>query len=162
MLLGVVNCNGTSVYSKDTLYAIGFRNPTGNIHGRVTYANGQAVQNAFVRVQNKDAGLLGQSVHLTGDTSSYMKLDSLYIPYTDTAETMTVETWIRPDDATPKNQVIFSRGGQYEWALMAAGSCILILMELWCRVHIPILTVRLYILRVFIVKTHCSSCLMIV
>src|SRR5690606_14820294 len=105
-------CNNELRYSQDTLYAIGFRSPTGNIYGRITYENGQAVENVAVRLQNNDGSRLGQSIYLNGNANSYLKIDSLNHPFEDSA--FTIEAWIRPDDAAPKSQVIFSRGGQYE------------------------------------------------
>ncbi|MEO9003944.1 MAG: LamG-like jellyroll fold domain-containing protein [Ginsengibacter sp.] len=119
MVLGAVKCNDELKYSKDTLYAIGFRAPTGNIYGRVTYESGQSVQDVAVRLLNNDNSQLGQSIYLNGTDSSYLKLDSLHTPFEDSA--FTIEAWIKPDDASPKNQVIFSRGGQYELGFNAAG-----------------------------------------
>lgn len=112
MVLGAVKCNNELKYSQDTLYAIGFRAPTGNIYGRITYENGQAVENVAVRLQNNDGTQLGQSISLNGNTSSYLKIDSLNTPFEDSA--FTIEAWIRPDNPAPKSQVIFSRKGQYE------------------------------------------------
>lgn len=120
MVLGAVQCNNELKYSKDTLYAVGFRAPTGNIYGRITYENGQAVENASVRLQNTDNPQLGQSVYLNGNAQSYLKLDSLVTPFTDSAAT--IEAWIKPDDANPKNEVLFSRSSQYELGFDAGGN----------------------------------------
>jgi hypothetical protein len=119
MILGAVKCNGVLKYSQDTLYAIGFRAPTGNIYGRITYASGQSVQNVAVRLQNNDNSQLSQSVYLNGQDSSFLKLESLHTPFEDSA--FTVEAWIKPDNASPKNEVIFSRGGQYELGFNSTG-----------------------------------------
>ena len=43
-VIGAVKCNNTTVFSNETLTGIGFRSPTGNIYGRITYTNGQAVE----------------------------------------------------------------------------------------------------------------------
>lgn len=112
MVVGAVKCNNETKYSKDTLYAVGFRSPTGNVYGRVTYSNGQAVENVSVRLQNDDNPQLGTSVYLNGQIPSYLAIDSLHTPFTDTA--FTVSAWLRPDDTAPKNQVVFSQSGQYE------------------------------------------------
>jgi hypothetical protein len=112
MVLGTSTCNNQLVYSQDTLYAVGFRSPTGNIYGRITFENGQAVENVAVRLQSNDQAQLGQSVWLNGNAESYLKLDSLITPFEDTA--LTVEAWIKPKDSIPANQVLLSRGGQYE------------------------------------------------
>lgn len=118
LVVGAVGCNNTTIYSEDTLYTVGFRGPTGNIYGRVTYANGQAVQNATVRLENRDAPM-GQSMKFDGSPKSYLRLDSLVTPLADSA--FTIEAWIRPDDAAPKSQVIFARDGQYRLGFDAAG-----------------------------------------
>lgn len=119
MILGAVKCNNQLRYSKDTLYAVGFRAPTGNIYGRITYESGQAVENVSVRLENQDDAQLGQSVHLDGTDSSYLYIDTLHTLFADTA--FTVEAWIRPDDLDPKNQVIFSNGDKYVLGFDGAG-----------------------------------------
>lgn len=118
-VVGVVKCNNVPVYSKDTLYAVGFRSPTGNIYGRITYENGQAVEDVAVRLQSNDETQLGQSVLLDGTSNSYLTLDSLNTPFPDSA--ITIEAWIKPTDASPKNQVVLSRGGQYELGFNVSG-----------------------------------------
>jgi hypothetical protein len=119
MVVGAASCNNQVVYSTDTLYAVGFRSPTGNIYGRVTYENGQAVENVAVRLQTNDQMQLGQSVLLSGATNSYLSVPSLKTPFEDSA--LTVEAWIKPTDALPTNQVLFSGGGQYELGFSGSG-----------------------------------------
>ncbi|HYH57043.1 MAG TPA: LamG domain-containing protein, partial [Anseongella sp.] len=119
MVVGVVNCSNTIRYSRDTLYAIGFRAPTGNIYGRVTYENGQAVKDVSVRLESDDGENPGQSIYLNGSAQSYLRLDSLQAPFSDSA--FSIEAWVRPDEAAPADQVIFSREGQYELGFDADG-----------------------------------------
>ncbi|WP_243699169.1 LamG-like jellyroll fold domain-containing protein [Anseongella ginsenosidimutans] len=119
MVVGVVNCSNTLRYSQDTLYAIGFRAPTGNVYGRVTYENGQAVTGVSVRLESDAGEGRGQSIYLDGSPGSYLRLDSLQVPFSDSA--FTIEAWIRPEDEAPENQVIFSREGQYELGFGANG-----------------------------------------
>lgn len=119
MIIGSVTCNNEIRYSKDTLYAVGFRAPTGNIYGRVTYENGQAVKDVAVRLESQDGTKLGQSIYLNGNSDSYLLVDSLHTPFENLA--FTVEAWIKPDDAAPKDQVIFSREGQYELGFAGDG-----------------------------------------
>ncbi len=118
-VIGVVKCNNVPVFSKETLTGIGFRSPTGNIYGRITYENGQAVEDVSVRLQSNDQAQLGKSIYLNGTASSYLKLDSTKAPFADTA--FTIEAWIKPDDSNPVNQVIFSRKNQYALGFNAAG-----------------------------------------
>lgn len=105
---GVKECGGNTSRTW-LLSSVGFRNPTGNLNGRVTFEDGSAVANAAVRLQSSDQAQLGRSVLLNG---GYLKIDSLKTPFND--EAFTVEGWIKPTDAAPANQVIFSRDGQYE------------------------------------------------
>src|SRR3546814_12155600 len=95
MVVGAVNCGNVTRYSKDTLYAVGFRSPTGTIYGRITYENGQAVENVAVRLESANNSRLGQSVYLNGSSQSFLKVDSLQKPFADSA--FTVEAWVRPD-----------------------------------------------------------------
>lgn len=115
---GVKECGGDNS-TTDSLVAVGFRAPTGNVYGRVTYENGQAVENVAVRLQNNGGVLPGRSIFLNGNPNSYLTLDSLYTPLSDTAFSM--EVWIKPSDIAPANQVLFSRGGQYEVGFDGAG-----------------------------------------
>ena len=110
-VIGVVKCNNTSVFSNETLMGIGFRSPTGNIYGRITYENGQAVEDVAVRLQSNDAVQLGKSIYLNGTPGSYLQLDKTTAPFSDSA--FTIEMWIKPDDAQPVNQALFFRGNQY-------------------------------------------------
>ena len=108
---GISDCGGV-VRKTAALASVGFRSPTGNVYGRITYESGQAVENVAVRMQSNDQAQLGQSVLLNGSANSYLKLDSLKTPFENSA--FTVEAWIKPTDAAPANQVLLSRAGQYE------------------------------------------------
>ncbi|HSU49949.1 MAG TPA: LamG domain-containing protein, partial [Segetibacter sp.] len=118
-VIGVVKCNNTNVFSKETLTGIGFRTPTGNIYGRITYDNGQAVEDVAVRLQSSDQVQLGKSIYLNGTTDSYLKLDSTTAPFSDSA--FTIEAWIKPDATSPVNQLVFQRNNQYSLGFDAAG-----------------------------------------
>jgi hypothetical protein len=119
IVVGAVTCNGELRYSEITDSAVGYRSPTGNVYGRVTYNNGQAVENAAIRLRNNDGIQLGQSIYMDGNAAGYLQIDSLRTPFQDSA--FTLETWIRPDDVHPQSQVIFSQAGQYELGFDAAG-----------------------------------------
>jgi hypothetical protein len=115
---GISDCGGV-VRKTAALTSVGFRSPTGTVYGRITYQSGQAVENVAVRLQSNDQAQLGQSILLNGNANSYLKLDSLKKPFEDSA--FTVEAWIRPTDVAPTNQVLFSRGGQYDLGFDNAG-----------------------------------------
>ncbi|MDB5279232.1 MAG: Pentaxin family [Ferruginibacter sp.] len=118
-VIGAVKCNNTTVFSKETLAGVGFRSPTGNIYGRITYENGQAVQDVSVRLQSNDQVQLGKSVYLNGTANSYLQLDSTTAPFSDSS--FTIEAWIKPDVTNPANQTIFYRNNQYALGFDAAG-----------------------------------------
>lgn len=111
LVMGAVHC-GDAVRYSDTLRGIGFRSPTGNLSGQIKYGNGQAVEQAVVRLETADTTVHAQSIRLTGAAESYLRLDSLHTPFQDQA--FTLAAWIKPDDAHPEDQVLFSRPGQYE------------------------------------------------
>lgn len=112
IVFGAVGCNNDTKYSKDTLQVVGFRAPTGEVYGRVTYENGQAVEGVAVRMQGNNDTQLGKSIYLNGTPGSYLKSNVLKTPIEDSA--FSVSAWIKPDDASPRNQVIFVHGKQYE------------------------------------------------
>lgn len=111
-VVGAVRCNNEVRYAHDTLKAVGFRSPTGVLSGRVTYENGQAVTGVTLRLEDQGDVALGQSIYLNGQAGSFLWLDSLRTPLEDSA--LTLQLWMRPDDPQPREQVIFSREGQYE------------------------------------------------
>ena len=116
---GVSEC-GNTVSKTPQLKDIGFRSPTGNIYGRVTYENGQAVEDVGVRLQNNSGTLPAKSINLSGKPESYLQIDSLSTPFSEDA--FSIEAWIKPADNTPVNQVVFSKGGQYEIGFDPSGN----------------------------------------
>lgn len=54
-IYGKKNCDGEDFSTKDTLYDLGFRTPTGDFYGHVTFENGQGVDSVYVRLQADDA-----------------------------------------------------------------------------------------------------------
>lgn len=107
-IIGIVQCAGVTT-STDTLYAYGFRTPTGDIYGRVTFENGQAEENVEVRLESED-GVMGKSMELT--TAQFATIDSNSFLETNT-DSITIQAWISPD-AVSGTQKIFSKSGMYE------------------------------------------------
>jgi hypothetical protein len=118
-VIGAVKCNNTTVFSNETLTGIGFRSPTGNIYGRITYENGQSVEDVAVRLQSNSQEQLGRSVYLDGSPNSFLQANTT-VPFSDSA--FTIEAWIKPDMAKPINQVIFSGNDQYFLGFNSAGN----------------------------------------
>ena len=109
---GLINCGGKNSRTNETLSDIGFRNPQGNIYGSVTYENGQAVENVEIRLEQDGNSITsGQSMHLQGSGS--LKVDKLNSEFINGNE-FAFQAWIKPNTATPKNEVLYYREGQYE------------------------------------------------
>jgi hypothetical protein len=110
-VVGAVKCNNTTVFSSQILSGVGFRSPTGNIYGRITYENGQGVDDVAVRLQSNSQVQLGKSIYLNGTPDNYLRLQRTTAPFPDSA--FTIEMWIKPDDAKPIQQLLFQRFRQY-------------------------------------------------
>lgn len=106
-IVGVTRCADVTVYT-DTLYAYGFRTPTGDIYGRVTFESGQAEENVEVRLES-DEGIMGRSLELNDTT--FASIDTLFLESSTTA--LTLQAWLSPDEVTGFRK-IFSKPGMYE------------------------------------------------
>lgn len=102
---GFVDCSG-STYS-EPLKDVGFRSPTGNIYGRVTYENGQAVPYADVLLES-DEPSNGRSMRFNG-TDGYLQAGKSNILGND----FTLQAYVLPDGDTPTGTII-SKDGEYE------------------------------------------------
>ncbi len=107
-IIGLVQCAGETK-STDTLYTYGFRTPTGNIYGRVTFENGQAVENVEVRLESED-GVMGKSMELTMPQFATIDSNSFLESQTDS---ITMQAWIAPN-AVAAIQKIYSKSDMYE------------------------------------------------
>ncbi len=107
-IIGVVNCADVTVYT-DTLYTYGFRTPSGDIYGRVTFENGQAEEKVEVRLE-RDEGEWGKSLAFTGTQYATIN-DTAFLK--NNPDSLTVQAWIAPDNFTGILK-IFSKPGMYE------------------------------------------------
>lgn len=92
---GYVNCS-SEVIESNSLEDIGFRTPTGDIYGRVTFENGQAVADVEVRAEVAEgSGLTGKSYRFNNGSNILTvengKLLSL------TTQTATIEAWVKAE-----------------------------------------------------------------
>ncbi len=110
LVYGTVKCGKDIFMSQDTLTGVGFRSPTGEISGRVTFESGQGVDNVVVELQGENTAS-GKSVYLP------VAGGSLYVPAHKeiiSDNNFSFEAYFKPDDnTTPANQVLFSKPGQY-------------------------------------------------
>lgn len=111
-LIGLVSCAEKTV-STDTLYAFGFRTPTGDIYGRVTFESGQAVNAVEVRLESSD-GVVGQSMLNTGGEAATIA-DTTFL--TSNTDSLTLQAWVAPNSGNG-TQIMFSKLGMYELAIV--------------------------------------------
>ncbi|NDW12077.1 T9SS C-terminal target domain-containing protein [Bacteroides sp. 214] len=106
-IIGTANCNNVMLKTPEKK-AIGFRTPTGNIYGRVTFSSGQPVGNVEIRLNSELD--LGKSIKLTNSTVLQVpEMSSL------SNDNFTFQTWAMSESATkPTSMVLFSKAGQYE------------------------------------------------
>lgn len=107
-VVATATCGGNIDY-RPSDYSIGFRSPTGNIYGRVTFENGQAVNNVEVRAEVAEGnGITGKSYHFNAT-------DNLSITNTtllkDNADNVTLQAWVSTT-ATTGN--IIGKTGMYQ------------------------------------------------
>lgn len=107
-IVAVKNCGGGNDQIPYEGEIIGFRTPTGDIYGRVTFENGQAVAGVEVRAEIAEGeGITGKAY--VADGNDQLKIDNARLLQEATA-TVTLEAWIRPEAAG----TIIKKAGMYE------------------------------------------------
>ena len=91
---GLANCSDTVLESASVLTDVGFRTPTGDIYGRVTYENGQAEDSVEVYLES-DLESMGKSLYFNGTGSMATVSDAALLA--DCGETATIQAWVRMD-----------------------------------------------------------------
>lgn len=110
---GVLNCGGELKTSKDTLTAIGFRTPTGDFYGRVTFEDGQAVDSVEVRLESED--------NIKSTALSFAKDGQAVVPGANVLSgnsSVTMQAWIKPDATTTDSMVLVRKSDVYELGLL--------------------------------------------
>ena len=107
---GQVMCSGNLLESDEVLTDVGFRTPTGDIYGRVTFESGQAVSGAKVSAEaTEGSGVPGKSYVFTGASKLTVDNDSLL---KDATQAATLQAWVRP----VKEGTIIEKPGMYKLA----------------------------------------------
>ena len=107
---GQVMCSGNLLESDEVLTDVGFRTPTGDIYGRVTFESGQAVSGAKVSAEATDgSGVPGKSYVFTGASKLTVDNDQLL---NDATQAATLQAWVRP---TAEGTII-EKPGMYKLA----------------------------------------------
>ncbi|MCP9610485.1 T9SS type A sorting domain-containing protein [Coprobacter sp. LH1063] len=113
-IVGLSNCANKVVESKTQPKTIGFRAPTGQIIGRITFTNSeQAVEGVDVRVSGPES-LSGQSVKFEGNADSYLETDN-NLPQTSLA--YTIQAYVKPSTEHTTGTIL--QKGNYEIGLDA-------------------------------------------
>ena len=114
---GLANCSDTVLESASVLTDVGFRTPTGDIYGRVTYENGQAEDSVEVYLES-DLESMGKSLYFNGTGSMATVGDAALLA--DCGETATIQAWVRMDGngGTGKRSII-AKKNMYEIGLTA-------------------------------------------
>lgn len=107
---GQVMCSGNLLESDEVLTDVGFRTPTGDIYGRVTFESGQAVSGAKVSAEPTDgSGVPGKSYVFTGASKLTVDNDQLL---NDATQAATLQAWVR----AVKEGTIIEKSGMYKLA----------------------------------------------
>ena len=107
---GQVMCSGNLLESDEVLTDVGFRTPTGDIYGRVTFESGQAVSGAKVSAEaTEGSGVPGKSYVFTGASKLTVDNDSLM---KDATQAATLQAWVR----AAKEGTIIEKPGMYKLA----------------------------------------------
>lgn len=112
-IVAVTKCGDDNMKLEYPGNEIGFRTPTGDIYGRVTFENGQAVPDVEVRAEATDG------TGVSGKAYSFSGFDSLQVANTKllsnaTAEA-TFEAWFKPGSASASNSdgTLIEKGNMY-------------------------------------------------
>ncbi|WP_278799180.1 LamG-like jellyroll fold domain-containing protein, partial [Leyella stercorea] len=107
---GQVMCSGKLIESDEKLTDVGFRTPTGDIYGRVTFESGQAVSGAKVSAEpTEGSGVPGKSYVFTGASNLTVDNDQLL---KDATQAVTLQAWVR----AAKEGTIIEKPGMYKLA----------------------------------------------
>ena len=107
---GQVMCSGNLLESDEVLTDVGFRTPTGDIYGRVTFESGQAVSGAKVSAEpTEGSGVPGKSYVFSGASNLTVDNDQLL---NDATQAATLQAWVR----AAKEGTIIEKPGMYKLA----------------------------------------------
>jgi hypothetical protein len=110
-IAGLTSCaNGTLEVNSQVAY--GFRTPTGDIYGRITFENGQAVEDVEVVLESRDAAVGNSLLLAAGNTATINNSGFL----ATARDSVTIQAWISPDN-TAGIQPLFSKEGIYSLGL---------------------------------------------
>lgn len=107
-IIGLVQCADTILRSDAILTDIGFRTPTGDIYGRVTYENGQAEDSVEVYLESC-IDEMGYSLYLDGNAASNATVTDA--SFLNGCTEATIQAWVR---YTGKPGAVITKSRLYE------------------------------------------------
>lgn len=113
---GLVSCYG-KVTESEPLTDIGFRTPTGDLYGQVTFENNQAEEGVEVILETLDQ-ISGKSIQFTGNDSAKIENTMLLSSNTDS---ITLQAWISPEVTEGANQSIIKKDLMYDLGIDTSG-----------------------------------------
>ncbi len=108
-IIGLLNCSD-SVLSSNAVYATGFRTPTGEFYGQVTFPDGQAEDSVEVRLSTTET-IEGQSMYFAKDAYGRVQDNNLLA---DNGASVSLQAWILPDALTTVDQHILTKPDMYD------------------------------------------------
>lgn len=107
-VFGVVQCADEPL-SSNAIEQIGFRTPTGDIYGRITFESGQSVQDVEVRLETENE-VPGYSYSFKGGSLAINNTSYL----STTTDAITLQAWIKPS-STSNEQSIIKKENMYSF-----------------------------------------------
>ena len=113
-ITGLAQCADTVLESDEMMEDIGFRTPTGDIYGRVTFETGQAEEGVEVYLES-DLGTTGQSLYLNPDAKAQVS-DSTFLR--EANEDLTLQAYVKRLSGAGD---ILRKDGMYSLGMNALG-----------------------------------------
>lgn len=112
---GLSKCAGKLITSKDTISGFGFRTPTGNFYGRVTFENGQGVDSVDVRLETEDE-ISSYALSFNGKGTATIPGDKVLV----SADAISIQAWIKPiiDSIAGNSMSLVSKGNSLDLGLI--------------------------------------------
>lgn len=88
---GLIDCAGKVISSQDTIHDYGFRNPTADFYGRVTFENGQSVDSVEVRLETED-DIKTYALSFNGQGKAVIPGSKILVQ----SRPVTLQAWVNP------------------------------------------------------------------
>ncbi len=107
---GLIRCADEVLYSIP-LETTGFRTPTGDIYGRITFSDGQAVENVEINVTTTET-IPGKSLKFNAAGDSAIVSNPEFLK--TVTDSITIQAWVHVNNGSSSGQKIISKPGMYE------------------------------------------------